>query len=303
MPSPSNTTQDDLRARSIPHMTLSTGDTSSMTGPPPPMPHYLTSEGRAIKRFAVEGNAIFTGGAGTLALVNARALLEHGLSGLALFDLDHSKSAQEIQALKADFPNARVLSIKVDATNAEQLGSAVKLTVSELGSVDILCCFAGVVGCTHAIDMAPSEWKSRLEINTTGSFLSAQAAARQMIAQNTGGSILFLASISAHRTNYPQPQAAYNASKAALLSLKYSLAAEWAVHGIRVNSVSPGYMDTVLNEGSGLEEARRTWGERNPMGRMGVPEELTGVVVLLCSQAGGYVNGADLVVDGGQCCF
>ncbi|CAF9933424.1 MAG: hypothetical protein ALECFALPRED_005585 [Alectoria fallacina] len=304
MPSPPNTTtQDALRTRSIPHMTLSTGDASSMTGPPPPMPHYLTSEGRAIKRFAVEGNAIFTGGAGTLALVNARALLEHGLSGLALFDLDHSKSTQEIEALRTDFPNATVLSIRVDVTNAEQLESAVKLTVSELDSVDILCCFAGVVGCTHAIDMTPSEWKSRLEINTTGSFLSAQAAARQMIAQNTGGSIVFLASISAHRTNYPQPQAAYNASKAALLSLKYSLAAEWAVHGIRVNSISPGYMDTVLNEGAGLEDARRTWGDRNPMGRMGVPEELTGVVVLLCSGAGGYMNGADLVVDGGQCCF
>lgn len=124
-----------------------------------------------------------------------------------------------------------------------------------------------------------------------------------MIAQKTGGSILFLASISAHRTNYPQPQAAYNASKAALLALKYSLAAEWAVHGIRVNSVSPGYMDTVLNEGDGLMEARRTWAQRNPMGRMGKPEELAGVVVLLCSQAGGYVNGADFVVDGGQCCF
>lgn len=116
-------------------------------------------------------------------------------------------------------------------------------------------------------------------------------------------SILLIASISAHRTNYPQPQAAYNASKAALLSLKSSLAAEWAVHGIRVNSISPGYMDTVLNEGEGLEVARRTWCERNPMGRMGVPEELTGPVVLLCSQAGSYINGADLVVDGGQCCF
>lgn len=178
-----------------------------MTGPPPPMNHYLTSEGRAFKRFAVEGNAIctsthvstvlsppfpfvrpshpadeglyiVTGGAGNLALVNARALLEHGLSGLALFDLDHSKSTQEIEALKIDFPNAKVLSVKVDVTNAEQLESAVKLAVSELGSVDILCCFAGVVGCTHAIDMSPSEWKSRLEINTTGSFLSAQAAAR-----------------------------------------------------------------------------------------------------------------------------
>lgn len=246
--------------------------------------------------------------------------------------------------------------MKVDVTSAEQLDKAVQLTVKELGGVDILCCFAGVVGCTHAIDMRAEEWKSRLDINTTGSFLSAQAVARwvaylhhepplpfsyhptlllslsptlptrfvfslslflktagltkhrlqqhrHLITSKTPGTILFLASISAHRTNYPQPQAAYNASKAALLSLKSSLAAEWAVHGIRVNSVSPGYMDTVLNEGEGLQEARRTWGERNPMGRMGVPEELTGVVVLLCSGAGGYVTGADFVVDGGQCCF
>jgi len=104
-------------------------------------------------------------------------------------------------------------------------------------------------------------------------------------------SMLLVASISAHRTNYPQPQAAYNASKAALISLKTSLAAEWAVHGIRVNTISPGYMDTVLNEGEGLEVARRTWCERNPMGRMGVPEELTGPVVLLCSHAGSNMRG------------
>lgn len=110
--------------------------------------------------------------------MNARALLEHGLSGLALFDLDDSKSTLEIETLKKDFLNAKIVSIKVDVTSAEQLESAVKLAASELGSVDILCCFAGVVGCTHAIDMSASEWKSRLEINTTGSFLSAQAAAR-----------------------------------------------------------------------------------------------------------------------------
>ena len=110
--------------------------------------------------------------------MNARALLEHGLSGLALFDLDHSKATAEIEALKGDFPHAKVLSVKVDVTDAEQLASAVTLTVSELGGVDMLCCFAGVVGCTHAMDMSPAEWKSRLEINTTGSFLSAQAAAR-----------------------------------------------------------------------------------------------------------------------------
>ena len=121
---------------------------------------------------------LVTGGAGTLALVNARALLEHGLSGLALFDLEHEKSRVEIAALKEDFPTAKVLEVKVDITSAEQLDSAVRLTVGELGGVDILCCFAGVVGCTHAIDMSPSEWKSRLDINTPRSFLSAQAAAR-----------------------------------------------------------------------------------------------------------------------------
>lgn len=244
-----------------------------------------------------------TGGAGTLALVNARALLEHGLSGLALVDLDPSHSSTEIESLKADFPHAAIHTVKVDVTNAEQLNTSVELIAQTLGSVDILICFAGVVGCTHAIDMSAGEWKRTLDINATGAFLSAQAVARQMIAQGTGGSILFTASISAHRTNYPQPQAAYNASKAALISLKSSLAAEWAVHGIRVNSLSPGYMDTILNEGDGIEEARRTWAERNPMGRMGVPEELTGIVVLLASSAGSYVNGADFVVDGGQCCF
>ena len=125
-----------------------------------------------------------------------------------------------------------------------------------------------------------------------------------MISHKNPGAIVFFSSISAHRTNYPQPQSAYNASKAALLSLKSSLAAEWAVHGIRVNSVSPGYMDTVLNEGPGLEAARKVWRDRCPMGRMGRPEELEGVVVLLCAGlAGGYVTGADFVVDGGMCCF
>ncbi|KAF6818993.1 short chain dehydrogenase reductase family [Colletotrichum musicola] len=85
--------------------------------------------------------------------------------------------------------------------------------------------------------------------------------------------------------------------------LKSSLAAEWARYGINVNSISPGYMDTVLNEGEGLAEARRIWAERNPAGRMGMPEEVAGVVVMLCSKAGSYFNGSDLVVDGGGVVF
>ena len=119
-----------------------------------------------------------------------------------------------------------------------------------------------------------------------------------MIKQQTGGSIIFIASISGHSVNFPQPQVAYNTSKAAVLHIKDSLAAEWARYGIRVNSISPGYMDTILNEGDGLEECRRVWYARNPMGRMGDPSEIVGAGVLLTSLAGRYINGADIVVDG-----
>ncbi|KAL8860651.1 MAG: hypothetical protein Q9178_003004 [Gyalolechia marmorata] len=303
MPHSAATERGALTSRTIPHMTLSTGDASSMTGPPPPMPHYLSAEGRAVKRFAVEGNAIITGGAGTLALVNARALLEHGLSGLALFDLDPTHASSQIEELRRDFPDATILTQTVNVTDAAQIHQALSATVEVLGSVDILCCFAGVVECAHALDISPEEWRRTFETNTTGSFLCAQAVAKVMMAANCPGTILFIASISAHRTNFPQPQSAYNASKAALLSIKTSLAAEWARFGIRVNTISPGYMDTILNDGPGLAEARRTWTERNPMGRMGQAEELSGPVVMLCSSAGSYITGADLVVDGGQICF
>ncbi|KAI4280645.1 MAG: hypothetical protein L6R38_004298 [Xanthoria sp. 2 TBL-2021] len=280
MPQSTATERDVLTSRKIPHMTLSTGDASSMTGPPSPMPHYFSAAGRAVKRFAVEGNAIVTGGAGTLALVNARALLEHGLSGLALFDLNPAHSSTQIDDLHKDFPNAKIITQKINVTDAEQVQQAVSATVQELGSVDVLCCFAGVVGCTHAIDVSSEEWRRTFDINTTGSFLCAQAVAKVMVAANTPGTILFIASISAHRTNFPQPQSAYNASKASLLSMKASLAAEWARYGIRVNTISPGYMDTILNDGQGLDEARSTWKKRNPMGRMGQPDELTGPVIL-----------------------
>lgn len=239
-----------------------------------------------------------------MALVNARALLEHGLSGLALLDLDPSSSASnEVEGLRREFPNAKILTLAVNVTDAVLVRDKVEEVLDALGSIDILICFAGVVGCQHAMAMTAEEWRRTLDVNTTGAFLCAQAVARKQIALQLPCSIILIASISAQRVNYPQPQAAYNASKAALISLKSSLAAEWTVHGIRVNTISPGYMDTILNEGEGLEVARRTWCERNPMGRMGVPEELTGPVVMLCSQAGSYINAADIVVDGGQCCF
>ena len=243
----------------------------------------------------------------TLGYSTARALLEHGASGCCLWDLETTlrSSHATILTLAHDFPKARIFAIAVDVTDPIAVAEAVDSVVQTLGSLDHLFCFAGIVGCHHALEMADTLWRKTLDVNVTGSFICAQAAAKQMAQQKTGGcSITLTASISAHRVNFPQPQAAYNASKAAVISLKSSLAAEWAVHGIRVNSISPGYMDTILNAGDGnIKDAREVWASRNPMGRMGAVGELDGMCVLLASKAGSYINGADMVIDGGATCF
>lgn len=203
-----------------------------------------------------------------------------------------------------------------------------KSVVQTLGSLDHVLCFAGIVGCHHAAEMTAEQWRKTLDVNTTGmsdsqkrkkkkgkkgklqltgltssrlgSFLTAQKAHQQMRSQTPpGGTITLIGSISAHRVNFPQPQAAYNVSKAGIVALVKSLAAEWAVDGVRVNSISPGYQDTILNAGEGkIREARAVWNERNPMGRMGAVGEMDGMCVLLCSRAGSYMTGSDYVIDG-----
>ncbi|KAL1985011.1 hypothetical protein VTN96DRAFT_8464 [Rasamsonia emersonii] len=291
----------------LPWMQLGEFDmASSLTPPPKPYPAQSSPAERAAMRFAVHGNAVFTGGAGMLALASARALLEHGLSGLALFDLPAAieKGKEAIEALRAEFPAAKIITQGCDVTDEKGMQAAVRHAKEQLGNLNILCCFAGIVNCVNSTEMTLDAWKKVLDVNTTGCWIAAQAVGRQMIESGQGGKIIFISSISGHRVNYPQPQAAYNVSKAALLHMRSSLAAEWTRYGIRINTISPGYMDTVLNEGERLAPWRQVWAERNPMRRMGSPEELTGPVVLLCSDIGGsYINGTDIVVDGGGLVF
>ena len=291
-----------LAQRVIPMMEMGTGEPGSLSGPPPPL-LQVSPSARAQERFSVTGNAIVTGGSGDLGLAACYALLEHGLQGLVIWDLNVFDVEPRYAALKSHFPGAKVRYRKVDVTDAEQVAKGVDEAVEMFGSVDILACFAGVVSAVSAFDTAPEQFRQVIDVNTTGAFLCAQAAAGAMQRQGTPGSIILTASISAHRINFPQPQVAYNLSKAAILSMKSSLAAEWGRYGIRVNSISPGYMDTILNEGAGLDEHKRAWYARNPMGRMGQPDELSGVVVLLASRAGSYINGADIIVDGGLTVF
>lgn len=292
-----------LTKRIIPSMLLSGGSDKSRLDS-----RHLAPRDTAAGRFALVGNIIITGGTGAIGMATARAVLQHGISGLMIFDLGVAKSMDKVEALRKEFPDAKIEAKDVNVTDEEAVGKAVGETAELLGSVDALVCFAGIVHTQDAIDTPAATFRKLLEVNTTGSFICAQAAAKQMISQQTdpsspGGRIILTASISAHAVNFPQPQVAYNASKGALLMMKSSLAAEWARYGITVNSISPGYMDTILNEGEGLKEHRVQWAARNPMGRMGDPEEVTGVVVMLLSRAGSYVTGADYAIDGGGLVF
>ncbi|KAF5661386.1 gluconate 5-dehydrogenase [Fusarium heterosporum] len=291
--------RSELRFRAPPSMQLSDGSTNSKTPAPEPINTNSSSLDRAKARFTVTGNAIVTGGAGDIGSVACRALLEHGLNGLAIFDLHLDIGQKTVSSLQAEFPHARITFTKVDVTDPESVTSAVADAEQHIGPVNICLCFAGIAFAAHALDITPQQFKTMFDVNTTGAFLVAQAVAKSIASSGTGGTIILMASISAHIVNFPQPQAHYNAAKAAIISMKSSLAAEWATHGIRVNSISPGYMDTILNEGDGLAEHRAIWAKRTPYGRMGKPEELTGAIILLASNAGSYITGADIVVDGG----
>ncbi|CAJ2499738.1 Uu.00g025910.m01.CDS01 [Anthostomella pinea] len=293
------TERSDLTDRVIPQMTLGDGSPGSLTAPPPPLPRDTPPAARAQERFRVKGNAIVTGGAGDLGFAVCRALLEHGLEGLMILDMNPDEAEKKIKMLQSEFP-ATIQFQKVDVTDEDAVNEAVESTSKSLGPVTTLLNFAGMVACGHALDWSSKDWNRVMNVNTIGAFLVARAVARTMIDHGSGGSIVFVASVSAHGVNFPQPQASYNVSKAGVKAMVKSLAAEWAVHGIRVNSISPGYMDTILNEGDGLDEARKVWLSRHPMGRMGQPDELSGVVVMLASRAGSYFTGADLLVDGGQ---
>ncbi|KAI0390768.1 oxidoreductase-like protein [Xylariaceae sp. FL0594] len=299
------TEREGLTARVMPQMTLGSGAPGSLTAPPPPFPRHrdMSPAERACERFRVKGNAIVTGGAGDLGSAVSKALLEHGVQGLMIFDVNPAEAEAKVQALAGEFPQVSIRFLKVDITDEAEVDAAVSETVELLGPVTTLLNFAGMVSCGHALDWTALDWNRVMSVNTVGGFLVARAVARHMIERKLGGSIIFVASVSAHRVNFPQPQAPYNVSKAGVKAMAQSLAAEWAQYGIRVNSISPGYMDTILNEGDGLDTARRTWLSRHPLGRMGQPDELSGVVVMLASRAGSYFNGSDLLVDGGQTLF
>lgn len=257
-----------------------------------------------LDRFKLDGTvALVTGGAQGIGLAIAEALGEAGAK-IALVDMKLALAEQVAQALAAKGIDA--IALQADVTKSTEVDATVARVIDHFGDLTIAANNAGVGTWVDSESISDEEWRRTLSVNLDGVFWCARAEARFMLRKGYG-KIINTGSMSGHIVNTPQNQAAYNASKAAVLHLTRSLAAEWAPRGVRVNSVSPGYTRTRLVSDMLSTPAGRTivprWMERTPMARMAEVEDLQGAFVYLASRASDYVTGADIVIDGGYCCW
>ena len=255
-----------------------------------------------IEKMRLDGKKGFvTGAARGIGKCTATAFAEAG-ADVAIVDLDYETAVQTAGEI-AKATGRNVIAIKCDVTDEAQVQAMVDEVVEKLGGLDFCHANAGIAINAPAEEMTYAQWKKIIDVNLNSVFLTDTIAGRYMLSHG-GGSIINTASMSGHIVNVPQPQCGYNASKAGVMQLTKSLAVEWAKKGVRVNSISPGYIGTELVlSAPQLKPLIAQWNAMAPMGRMGKPEELMAVVVYLAGDAASFTTGSDFVVDGAFTCF
>ncbi|MCE3288513.1 MAG: hypothetical protein K0R83_525 [Caulobacter sp.] len=244
---------------------------------------------------AFAGRVVLVTGAGSpagIGAATARRFAEQGAAvALADRDLDAAQgSAEAIGGL------ARAYAL--DVTDPGQVEAVVAAVDADLGPVDVLVNNAGIGERTGFLDLSPEAWRQVMDVNLTGVFLCSQAVARRMVASQRAGAIVSVASV-AGLTAVPG-RAAYIASKHGVVGLTRALAFDLGAHGIRVNAVAPGSVETPLTAGLlARPGAREATAKRHPIGRHGQPDEIARAIVFLASDEAGFITGACLPVDGG----
>jgi 3-oxoacyl-[acyl-carrier protein] reductase len=237
--------------------------------------------------------AIVTGGARGIGRSIATRFAAEGAS-VIIADVDRDQAVRTVAELGGN--RASVWSIPVDVTEPLEVKSLMQQTVTEFGRLDILVNNAGVGSCKPFLDTTLEEWERDLRVNLTGTFLCAQAAAREML-KHGGGHIVNIASISGQRGGVGR--AAYGASKAGVILLTKVMAVELGERGICVNAVAPGPVDTAQSRATHTPATRRAYGERIPLGRYGKGEEIAAAVLFLASDEASFLAGHTLNADGG----
>lgn len=245
--------------------------------------------------FSLKGKtAVVTGASRGLGREMSLAFADAG-ANVVLADMDRDAALGVEKEIKTK--GVGCLAVRADVGSIEDVEGMVEKAVTTFSRIDILVNNAGIVNNYPAEEMPAEDWDNIVKIDLSAVFYCSKAAGKQMIKQKKG-SIINIASMSGMIVNTPQPQSHYNAAKAGVIQLTKSLAAEWAKHNIRVNSISPGYMGTEMVRRV-LSRYGEYWLPLIPMGRVGEPSEIRGPAVFLASEASSYMTGSNLVMDGG----
>ena len=251
---------------------------------------------KASELFDLTGRvAMVTGASSGLGTQFARALADNG-AAIALV----ARRADRLAALRDEIvgKGGRAVAIEADVNDRDAMLKAFDAAEAALGTVTILVNNAGIAHGGRAVELSPEDWRRVLTTNLDAVFYWAQEAAKRMLAANKKGSIVNIASVLGLMV--AKGGVAYAAAKAGVVQVTKALAVELAFKGIRVNAIAPGWFVTEMNDAYLNSEAGAKIKREVPMGRFGNMGDLDGALLLLASDAGAYMAGATLVVDGGQ---
>lgn len=227
---------------------------------------------------------VVTGAAGGVGQAVAGWLAERGAQ---VFSLDRRRPAEPVGTF-----------VEVDVLSEESVDAAVQQVVDAAGRIDALVAAAGLSEePTPAEDMSLAMWSRTLGVNLTGVFLTCQRVGRVMLAQGAGRIVTIASMSGAHVVNTPQQQVAYNSSKGGLVAMTKSLAYEWASRGVRVNALSPGYVDTPLL--GSKHDLHEQWKSVTPLRRFAQPAEVAAAAGWLLSDEAAFCCGTEMLMDGG----
>lgn len=249
-----------------------------------------------LDSFKLDGKvALVTGASSGLGHRFAEALADAG-AAVAIAARRTDRLAALAASIKKRGGKAHLIAL--DVTDAKRIPAAVAEAERALGPIDILINNSGTVVAEKFLEHREANWDKVIDTNVKGVFLVAQAVANRMVGSGRGGSIVNIASTAAFVTT--KGVISYNASKAAVVSLTKTMALELARFDIRVNAICPGYVISEMTTPWLESDAGKAHLARVPMRRAGRPEELDGLLILLASDAGGFMTGSAIVIDGGE---